>query len=238
MRGKTGEIYRILLGYYGPQGWWPLYSRRGTAGYDSEGYAKGVSLKKNASGTLSLRDKFEISAGAVLTQNTSWNNVKLALSRLHGEDLLDPRKIERIPADDLAVLIKSSGYYNQKAVKLKILAEFFSEYCTEDSYIPDRSSLLGLWGIGKETADSILLYAFREPFFVVDAYTRRIFSRLGMIDGGEEYDDIAEMFTSELGRNSMLFGEYHALIVRHAKEHCRRKPVCAGCVLSEYCGNK
>lgn len=150
--------------------------------------------------------------------------------------LMDPKIILETSQDELADAIRPSGYYNQKAKKIKILTRFLLDgWFFGDSNIPDRADLLGLWGIGEETADSILLYAFDVPVFVIDAYTRRIFSRLGVLDGGEKYKEVAGVFTDTLEENFVVYQEYHALIVKHAKEHCRKKPLCDGCVLNEIC---
>lgn len=228
--GKISNVYSVLLNAYGPQGWWPVYSLRQTEGRDERGYSD------KPPGKLSPLSRFEIAAGAVLTQNTSWFNVEKTIDTLSRSGLLDPVKILDVPQSELAASIRQSGYYNQKARKLKILAAFLldGEYL-QDGKFPDRDALLGLWGIGKETADSILLYAYGVPFFVVDTYTKRIFNRLGVLTGDEEYDEIAEKFSSCFKSDAAVLQEYHALIVRHAKEQCRKKPECNGCVLRESC---
>ncbi len=228
------NVYSVLLNAYGPQGWWPVYTLRDTEGRDERGYAQRLPVK------LSPLSRFEIAAGAVLTQNTSWFNVEKTIDSLFCSGLLDPVKIRDVPQTELAASIRQSGYYNQKARKLKNLAAFLldGEYLQDgkkDGKIPDRDALLGLWGIGKETADSILLYAYGVPFFVVDTYTKRIFNRLGVLTGDEKYDEIAEKFSSCFKSDVAVFQDYHALIVRHAKEHCRKKPECSGCVLKESC---
>ncbi len=232
------EIYEILLDAYGTQGWWPLYALRGTEGRDDRGYSKKPvkSTKFSLSEKLSPLSRFEIAAGAVLTQNTAWTNVEKSLDRLVWSGLLDPEKIRDSSPEMLAETIRSSGYYNQKVRKLKILASFLmdGDYLKGEQS-PRRDDLLGLWGIGKETADSILLYAFDVPLFVVDAYTKRIFKRLGLLTGTEDYDEIALLFTDSLNRNAKVYQEYHALIVKHAKEHCRKQALCKGCVLRKYC---
>jgi endonuclease-3 related protein len=149
---------------------------------------------------------------------------------------MDPKIILDIDQDKLANAIRPSGYYNQKAKRIKILTQFLLDgRYLKDGYIPDRDGLLGLWGIGEETADSILLYAFKVPVFVIDAYTRRIFKRLGVLAGGEKYKIIASIFTDCLEEDFVLYQEYHALIVRHVKAHCQKKPLCDGCVLNEIC---
>lgn len=204
------QIYKKLMEYYGLQGWWPVYCLR--------------------------NPKIEIAIGAVLTQNTAWTNVEKALVNLIEKNLLDPFRIIDINQVDLAKLIRPSGYYNQKAKKLKILSNFLLEGdFFADGNIPERNELLALWGIGEETADSILLYAYNFPVFVVDAYTRRIFIRLGILSGNEKYGEIADIFTDNLKKDPGVYQEYHALIVRHAKDHCRKKPDCDGCALNSIC---
>ena len=235
--GKIFKVYRVLLDAYGPQGWWPIYSLRQTEGRDERGYSE------KPPGKLSPLSRFEIAAGAVLTQNTSWFNVEKTIDRLYRSGLLDPVKIRDVPQIELAASIRQSGYYNQKARKLKILAAFLLEggYLQDrkkDGKIPGRDELLELWGIGKETADSILLYAYGVPFFVVDTYTKRIFNRLGVLTGDEDYDETAVKFSDCMESDAAVYQEYHALIVRHAKNKCRKKPECSGCVLLNYCSGR
>ena len=149
---------------------------------------------------------------------------------------MDPKIILNIDQDELADAIRPSGYYNQKAKKIKILTGYLLEGgFLEEGNTPDRDNLLGLWGIGEETADSILLYGYNVPLFVVDAYTKRLFGRIGILISSENYKKTAGVFTSRLEEDSLVYQEYHALIVRHGKEHCRKKPVCEGCVLQKLC---
>ena len=225
------KIFTLLSGEYGFQGWWPLYSRRNTGIRDERGY-----LKTPSKEILTPGSRFEIAVGAILTQNTAWTNVEKALENLNSAGLLDPEALIMAELPVIAEAVRPSGYYNQKAKKLKILASFLSEggYLDGSKY-PSRQELLGLWGVGKETADSILLYAYNLPFFVVDTYTVRIFERLRIIDGKESYEEVASRIISFLDSDPDLFGEYHALIVKHAKEHCMKKPVCGNCVLRELC---
>ena len=179
------QIYRQLYKRYGPQYWWPGDSRE------------------------------EVIIGAILTQNTNWKNVERAIGNLKKNKLINFCKLAKIKKEKLATLIKSSGYHNQKAKKLKLAAEFFTNI---EHQIPTREQLLNIWGIGPETADSILLYAYSQPQFVVDTYTKRIFSQLKLIKSNAKYQDIKEFFESQLPRESKLFNEYHALIVRAGKE--------------------
>jgi len=225
------SVHSRLLKAYGPQGWWPLPSMSGKRGFDSRGYHPG-----NYRWPRTGRDRFEIILGSILTQNTAWTNVEMTLRKLSAAGFELPEDFLRTSCSRLARSIRSSGYFNQKAKKLKIVAKVFSRPgALEQRSAPSREQLLELWGIGRETADSILLYAFARAVFVVDAYTRRIFTRLGAFDGSESYDEIQEAFHRRLPRNTELFNELHALIVEHAKRHCRSKPDCSDCPLSRSC---
>lgn len=219
------QVYTILLKRYGFQGWWPIIRsadlRNGSLSYHPGDY----SLPENRA------QKFEISIGAILTQNTSWKNVEKALLNLKKIKALSPESILRIEIKKLAAAIRPAGYFNQKSKKMKIFSKFFINL----DGLPSREQLLNLWGVGPETADSILLYAYKLPEFVVDAYTRRIFSRIGIINPDLSYDEIKSLFESDLPKDHAIFNEYHALIVKHAKEHCRSKPECNGCVLRKHC---
>ncbi|MBN1648337.1 MAG: DNA repair protein [Spirochaetales bacterium] len=224
------KIYKILLKHYGPQGWWPYHAGSGLNGHDGSGYHPGSYREPAWPG------KFEICLGAVLTQNTSWSNVRKALASLREAGISGPADVLAAPQEELAQTIRASGYYNQKAKKLDILCRFIQDNEIEKTgKPPSRADLLALWGIGPETADSILLYAYNVPVFVIDAYTRRIFSRLGLISPDATYDDIQRFFTGRGIRDYTWANEYHALIVRHATEHCRQKPDCSGCPLGLFC---
>ncbi len=236
------EIYDTLLKRFGPQGWWPVKSRANSVGFDEKGYHSG-----NYSIPSTDRDRFEIIVGAILTQNTTWKNVEVVLDRLIEKNLIDPLNIVSIPLDKLANLIRSSGYYNQKAKKLKAISEFFISLKVEEGdtggkkassvgddfsvniILPDRDNLLSVWGVGKETADSILLYAFNYPVFVIDAYTKRFVITLNdiyrerygenlidseLLSQGGWYDLLQNLFHSCLPHDYKLYNEYHALIVR------------------------
>lgn len=191
-------IYDELFQAFGHQHWWP---------YTDE---------KNK--------KLEISLGAILTQNTNWQNVEKALKNLKSQKLFSLKRLEDINTKRLAALIKPSGYYNQKAKKIK---EFIS-FLKSNKEI-SRENLLSVWGIGPETADSILLYAYDNPIFVVDAYTKRVMSRLGFKE--ETYDELQGLFMQELPEDAQLYNEYHALLVRLGKDFCKTKPVCEWCPL-------
>lgn len=175
-----------------------------------------------------LPREWEVEVGAVLTQNTSWKNVEAALKNLKENGIVSRNDVLRISEKKLANLIRPSGYYNQKSKKLKALARFSGDVT--------RENLLGIWGIGRETADSILLYAYGKPYFVVDAYTVRIFSRLGLIEKKWGYERIREFFEKNIPRDPDIYKEYHALIVELGKNVCRKKPLCGECPLGNGCG--
>ncbi len=209
------RIYDFLYSSYGPQGWWPLLELhdRGvnpTKSGSLRGYHPGdYSFPRNDS------QRFEIIVGALLTQNTSWVNVEKALVNLSVNGLLSPSSLLSADVDFVKELIRPAGYFNQKADRLLLLARWFLSL----SGVPSRDELLSLKGVGPETADSILLYAFSQPEFVVDAYTRRILKALGLINGDESYDFVKSLFESSLEKDFRLFQEFHALLVEHAKRY-------------------
>jgi len=228
------KIYDLLFAYYGPQGWWPLESRAKTGNYDAGGYHK-----TDYTVPHSAQQKFEVILGAVLTQNTAWTNVSRALHALLRARCTLPEHILDLAEKKLADLVRPSGYYNQKAKKLKHIATAFTEQCWLcDGTAPSRSQLLALWGVGEETADSILLYAFGRCFFVVDAYTRRLLTRMGVVEQKANYTIIQNLFHKQIKSRYSLYNEFHALIVQHAKIHCRKKPLCTGCPLARVCDTK
>lgn len=197
-------VYRRLLDAYGSQDWWPADS------------------------------SFEVMVGAVLTQNTAWSNVEKAIKNLKHADYLSLDKILASSDDDLAQLIRPSGYFNIKAKRLKNLCQWLMENGGESRLAEFdtatlRSSLLNVNGVGAETADDILLYAFERPVFVIDAYTRRLFTKLSLIEGNEPYEQLRRIFETELEADVSLFNQYHALIVRHAKEKCLKSLDCRHC---------
>lgn len=172
----------------------------------------------------------EIAIGAILTQQTNWHNVEKAIKCLKEENCLDIECLEKISLEKLEKLIQSSGYYKVKARKLKALIDLLIK-----TPQPDRNALLSVKGIGHETADSILLYWYEQPYFVIDAYTFRIFQRLGHYEG-EDYLELQRVFMEILPSDTKLYNEYHALIVKHAKEHCfKNNPKCNGCPLAKHC---
>jgi endonuclease-3 related protein len=205
------EIYQPLLSHYGPQHWWPA------------------------------DEPFEVIVGAILTQNTNWGNVEKAISNLRQYEALNPSTLRQLPSEQLAELIHPSGYYQNKARKLKAFAERLACYgdSLERLFALDtgqlRSELLSIYGIGEETADSIILYAARKPVFVIDAYTRRILCRLGLSPTRDSYAAFQELFMDNLPHDEGLYNEYHALLVRHGKEVCRKLPLCPRCCLSSLC---
>jgi endonuclease-3 related protein len=202
------RIYNLFLDAYGPQGWWPV----------------------GGSYFPKTHDPFEVTVGAILTQNTAWKNASMAIEALRSKGMLSVQGILDTDTKQLAAVIRSSGYYNQKADRLKRVCRYL--YSASGS-TPTRGELLGIGGIGPETADSILLYAYGIPVFVIDAYTRRIFSRIGVADARMSYDGLQKLFMSSLDLDEKLFNEYHALIVRHAKDVCGKKPQCGLCMLAQ-----
>jgi endonuclease III related protein len=185
---------------------------------------------------------FEIIIGAILTQSTSWKNVEKAIANLKQEHLLSCRALWEIEEKRLAELIRSSGYYNAKAKKVKSFVQFLHDryqcrlnkmFATPVSEL--RIELLAVHGIGEETADSILLYAGNKPVFVIDAYTKRIFSRLGIIKPRIKYQEVQQLFMHHLPTDAKLFNEYHALLVAFGKSQCAKRPNCLSCFLKDIC---
>lgn len=171
--------------------------------------------------------RFEVIMGAILTQNTNWKNVEKAIKNLKERNLLNKEAIQNTPEKELASLIKPAGYYNQKAKKLKAFVKFEGEIT--------RENLLNIWGIGPETVDSILLYAYNKPIFVIDAYTKRVINRLGYKE--QTYDELQTLFMENLPTDEKLFNEFHALLVQLGKNYCKTKPVCEKCPLRKECSN-
>jgi endonuclease III related protein len=215
---KIKQVYSKLYRSFGKQGWWPLTMQ-------------GLEPKHHVGKPKTSNHQFEIIMGAILTQNTNWKNVEKALTNLSKNKLINKEKIINTEHKKLAELIKPSGYYNQKAERLKIIAEFLKQ-----NKNPTRQQLLGVNGIGPETADSILLYAYQKPYFVIDAYTKRIFTRLGM--GEKDYNQWQELFMNNLPKDTSIFNEYHALLVELGKNHCKTRPVCDECPISGICKTK
>jgi endonuclease III related protein len=212
MTGETlTEIYDLLYAAFGPQHWWPGET------------------------------PFEIIAGAILTQNTSWVNVEKAIRNLKSSAMLTAEALHGIDLSRLAELIRPAGYYNIKARRLKSFADWlFDNHRGKLANLEPvgtdrlRAELLEIKGIGRETADSILLYALGRPVFVVDAYTARIAVRHRLIERDADYEQLRELFESNLPRDTQLFNEYHALLVRTGKEFCKPKARCPGCPLEKH----
>jgi len=205
------DIYDTLLDTFGPQQWWPGDT------------------------------PFEIMIGAVLTQNTAWTNVETAIDNLKAANMLSFEALATINVETLADLIRPSGYYNQKAARLKGLILYIADKhgnlqaFFDQETLALREELLSIKGIGPETADSISLYAAEKPTFVVDTYTHRIFSRHNLLAEESEYHEIQEMFMDELPKDMQLYNEYHALIVRLGKEYCKKtKPRCNECPIKDF----
>ncbi len=226
------KLYKLLFSHYGPRGWWPLISRGGREGVTEGGYHPGIDYLPSTP-----EERFEVAVGAVLTQNTAWKNVRTCMENLLHWGPLSADAILALEQEQLEELIRPSGYFRQKSVYLKHLAAFFSKSFSlssssrtdaTDPFIPGREELLSLKGIGEESADSILLYAFGVETAVIDAYTRRILTRISGT-GWRDDRDIRDYMNS--CRESQ--GEFHALFVEHGKEFCRsRKPRCGECFLS------
>ena len=212
MKNRLPEIFDTLLDAYGPRFWWPAES------------------------------PFEVCVGAILTQNTNWANVEKAIANLKEAGLLTAEGLRDVALERLAELIRPAGYFNVKSIRLKdFIGWLYGEHGgnLEAMFAGDwqrlRQELLGVRGIGPETCDSILLYAGHKPSFVVDSYTKRLFSRLGLFSENAAYEEFRALFMRNLPSDTELYNEYHALIVQHCKEHCRTKPLCAECPLLPRC---
>ena len=204
------RLYDALQALYGEQPWWPADS------------------------------PFEITVGAVLTQNAAWSNVEKAIARLKAAGLMSLPALLDTTHEQLAETIRPSGYYNIKAKRLRNLCLFldraggleaFADWSLDDQ----RAALLGVNGVGPETADDILLYALDQPVFVIDTYTRRLLRRYGLARGDEDYERLRALFEQAIEQDVYLYQQYHALIVMHAKETCRKSPQCARCALTKDC---
>lgn len=206
------DIYRRLMAGYGPQYWWPA------------------------------REPFEVIIGAILTQSAAWGNVEKAIANLRAAGALSPEELRRLTVTEVAALIRPSGYYNAKTLKLKSFAHWLGECFDDDldklfagNIDSLRQQLLSVYGIGQETADSIILYAAGKPIFVIDAYTRRIIDRVGLAPAGHSYAAYQAFFMDNLPGDVGLFNEYHALLVRLGKDVCRKRPLCPQCCLNNIC---
>jgi endonuclease-3 related protein len=225
------SVYRRLLRAYGPQGWWPVTP----AGADRPRYRPG------STGRLTRRQRLEVCVGAILTQNTNWGNVEKAMARLHEAGIRDLSGLLAVSQPKLSGIIRSSGYFRQKAKKLKIFARALAVHGGDvgawlcGDLQARRAELLELYGIGQETADSILLYAAGRPSFVIDAYTLRIGQRLGWFRRSS-YEQAQSYLVRRIAKDGKLYNEFHALLAHLAKVRCRKAgPLCAGCPLQEVC---
>jgi endonuclease-3 related protein len=210
------NLYEELFDKYGPQGWWPLLDVDGT-NPTKTGSIKGYH-PKDYSYPRNERQRFEICIGAILTQNTSWANVEKALINLKENNLLEPKRLIGCNENMLRGLTKPSGYFNQKSERLKIFSEF---YLALEGKTPTPKELLAVKGIGPETCDSILLYGYKVPTFVVDAYTKRFLIKRAVIDEEYGYYEIKELFESNMKKDLVIFQEFHALIVEEEKREKR-----------------
>ena len=209
-------IYTKLYNHYGPQGWWPLLSRDIiTKDVKMVNHPLNYDLPKTRNET------YEIILGTILTQNTAWNSAEIALRNLKDLNAINPENLLDLDSDTFKQAIRSAGFLNQKSVYINEVTKF---YIGLDGKIPTRKDLLEVKGVGNETADSILLYAFKQPEFVVDTYTKRIFSQIDLIDYNNNYNKIKNQFETQLPRDMIIYNEYHALIVAHAKKYYSRKP--------------
>jgi len=209
------EYYDALFARWGAQSWWPGDTR------------------------------FEMMLGAILTQNTAWTNVEKAIANLRKNNALDLAVLEKVPVEQIAEWIRPAGYFNQKAGYIREMIDTLHHrfggslnklFALDTPTL--RNELLSWKGVGPETADSILLYAGKRPVFVVDAYTKRFLDRHGWCDQKASYNGIARLFTDNLPEDAQRYNEYHALIVRLGKEHCKTRPQCKGCPLERFLKNK
>lgn len=208
MNNSLSEIYNTLFSHYGDLRWWPADT------------------------------PYEVMVGAILTQNTAWTNVEKAIGQFDGD--LTPERIKNLSLEELQDLIRPAGFYKQKSQYLKALTEWFMGYDCDVKRIQNlnlsdvRKELLGVHGVGNETADSILLYAFHFPTFVVDAYTMRLFKRYPL-DAGTTYAQVKKFIESKIPADVLMYNRFHALIVQNGKEHCKKKALCEGCPLESSC---
>ena len=208
IESKLRHLYELLYERFGHRNWWPAES------------------------------PFEVCVGAILTQNTSWKNVEKAISNLKGSDRLDALRLYQTPVNEIATIIRPAGYFNVKSKRLKNFISHLVERhggslskMFEASIEDLRTELLSINGVGRETADSMILYAANKPIFVVDVYTRRTLERHGLIIEKADYDEIRELFESNLKPDVALFNDFHAQFVAVGSNYCGRKPKCSGCPL-------
>jgi len=210
LKERLLRIFNILLLHFGPRNWWPAETA------------------------------LEVMVGAILTQNTSWRNVEKAIAHLKHHGLLDLERLYSIEEGTLAELLRPCGFYNVKAKRLKAFVRtIYETYGPSIEVLREvpsgqlREKLLGIDGVGPETADSILLYALNRPFFVVDAYTKRFLSNHGLYEGSMAYSEIQRFFMENLPKDLYVYNEFHALIVALGQRYCKRNPLCSICPLGE-----
>ncbi len=211
---KLSRVYDMMHSHFGHMDWWPM---------------------QNAF----RPPEFEVCVGAILTQNTSWGNVERALYLMKKAGITTPEKVLSVDIKDLEDAVRPSGFYRQKAERLKIFTEFVSSFGGFEGFRKNvtREDLLKVRGLGPETVDSILLYALSRPYFVIDAYTKRVFTRLGFPDK-KDYESWRKFFEEGIEMDVKVYNNFHALIVEQAKTFCRTKPLCSNCFLSDKCMKK
>ena len=231
------KLYEKLYLNYESQGWWPLVDLKSEINPTQRGRYTGYhpgefNYPKNDD------QIFEIIIGTILAQNTSWVNAEKALWNLAQGNLISESKLNKMDLAELAQIIRPSGFFNQKAIKIQNLLQFLQKYPISSlknlKINVLRQNLLDIKGVGPETADSIILYAFRKPIFVVDAYTKRLLSRIGLIPEKSTYEYIQNLFHAQISADSVVYNEYHALIVQHCVHTCSSKPKCPSCFLNQY----
>ncbi|MHA2002130.1 MAG: endonuclease III domain-containing protein [Promethearchaeota archaeon] len=238
MKIGLSALFDKLLAQYGEQGWWPLLSLDPDINPTLRGQFTGYHPKVYSFPKTDAQI-FEIMLGTILTQNTSWTNADKALGNLWQNRLLAFDKIEKLSFDKLGSLIRSSGYFNQKSVRILEFCEFLHIHPISQLKKMNieslRKILINQRGIGPETADSMILYAFKKPTFVIDAYTRRFLTRLGFFKTSPTYEQCKELFEEAIPPELSKYNEYHALIVQHAVHICKTTPTCGDCFLKPFC---
>jgi len=220
---KIKQLYKILFKEYGPQGWWPIMKslEKPAQNYHPQDY----SFPHNQ------KELIEMALGAILTQNTSWHQVEKALWNLKKLTHFSLNKLLQLEEESFKNAIRPAGYFNQKFKKIIFFLTAFQKWKKK---IPSRQELLEIWGLGPETADSILLYAYKRPIFVIDAYTQRILRELKLVSPNSSYDEAQELMMTSIAPNTNIYQEFHALLVAHAKRHYSKKPYAQNCELKNH----
>lgn len=244
---NLAQIIDTLTAAYGPRGWWPLPSKAGQDGRNTGGYLlsfsvpvgpdtpdSGIPVPNTPGSDRKSRQaaRFEIAVGAILAQNTAWKGASKAVATLAAHGILAPKAIREADTQELAAILRPAGTFARKALYLKTLATAWPDL---DAGIPERTDLLALRGIGHETADCILCYCYGQPRFVADAYARRIAARCGAAPTGIGYEALRRLAEAVLPADASYLAEAHALLVEHAKRHCRARPLCPDCPLVAAC---